>query len=99
MPVTNEHLARVRCGEILHLQTPQEFAPLFRLLTGRLEAESGAAAPFPLAFTDLAWEQLEPALASVVRELDCTREHYRLLAQTLLQSGVSRKEGLLHITL
>ena len=145
MPITDDHLARVRAGEILHLRAPQEFAPLYRLLTGRLEQalaaetplrrapvgpppssqlsaasdvsvpsvpsdpsvlspgerpeEPATGAPFPLAFAALSWERLEPALAALVKELDCTCEHYRLLTRALVANGVSDAEGLLRITL
>ena len=99
MSTTDSLLERVRTGEIVHLSAPRDFAPLFNLLTGKLEEQTGITEPFPRAFGDLSWEQLEPALGAVVKELDCTREHYRLLAQALLKNTVSEEEGLLHLTL
>ena len=96
MTLTDATIARVRAGEIVHLREPREFAPLYRLLTSKLEAQPGISASFSEAFSELSWEQLEPALAAVVKELDGTREHYRLLAQPLIDNAVSEAEGLLH---
>ncbi|HLJ53946.1 MAG TPA: hypothetical protein VKT77_02850 [Chthonomonadaceae bacterium] len=100
MGITNETIARVRAGEIVHLRAPRDFSPLYHLLTCNLEHEIECETPFPQAFHGLFWEEeLQPALATLVAQLDASKDHYRLLAQTLIDGGVSAEEGLLDITL
>jgi len=99
MCLTDYGLARVRNGEILHLQQPRSLQPLIRTISGRIERALGSDSWLPDHFAEISEVQFAAALATAVEEFDSTRQHYRMLADSLIQHGVSDKEGLLDITL
>lgn len=100
MPTIDGLLARVRSGEIVHMRAPAMFSPVFDALKRALESKLRAGGDLAWAFERLTWPDLEPALNHGIRDLDCTREHFRRMASVLMDAGsIAGAEGMLDITL